>query len=111
MGPTQIRPWSQCEGHNRPTALICVHLRGKQRLRYYAIPACVHGQAQAWCQACDDFVRSEHGWTNLSEAQADFLLFCKECYSITLQRHTFVHYVVGPDEPCDFSHAPPPSQQ
>jgi hypothetical protein len=98
-----------CPRHGeRPLAFICVHLRSGRGRVYFATPRCPHGDAQAWCNACDEVVRREHGWTDASEAQADFAVYCSECYRAALAQHRFEQYVCGPDEPCDWSEIEPP---
>ena len=99
-----------CAEHGTtPYALICVHLREPATvLEYFANARCEHGPAQAWCAECDRFLTEQRGWTDDAVAQADFKLYCTECYKEALRRHRFVSYVQGSDEPCDWSEVGPP---
>jgi hypothetical protein len=93
-----------CDTHGRrPYGMICVHLRQNEGLRYFAVPRCKHGPPQAWCEACNAVVDQESGWTDVSDAHADWHLFCTECYAGRLRSHRFVEYVQGPDDDCDWT--------
>ena len=98
-----------CPTHGRrPYALVCVHLADQHGRRYFAVPQCEHGPAQAWCEDCESVVEAERGWTDTSDSHADFRLFCPECYAATLRRHVFVSYCRGTDETCDWADLGPP---
>ena len=102
---------NECRTHGKSwRALICTHLQVGSGLRFVATPECPHGPAQAWCEACDRLVQSEHGWTKRSEESAAFSLFCTLCYAEALRRHTFTEFVRGPDEPCSWSDIRPPNE-
>ena len=100
----------ECAEHGRsPYALICVHLRGDRRRRFFATPRCKHGPAQAWCRTCDGVVAKARGWSDEATAFADWKLYCAECYRRQLRRHTFVQFSQGSDDDCDWSREPPPN--
>jgi hypothetical protein len=100
-----------CPKHGpSPYALICVHLRSGEALEYFATAACRHGPAQAWCAGCDQVVVARRGWDDVSEAHADFNLFCTACYKAALRGHSFVSYSQGSDDDCDWGELGSPDE-
>jgi hypothetical protein len=100
-----------CPQHGpSPYCLICVHLRSGGGLDYFATAACKHGPAQAWCAGCDAVVKAQRGWDDVSEAHADFNLFCTTCYKAALRGHSFISYSQGSDDDCDWSELGPPDE-
>jgi hypothetical protein len=100
-----------CPQHGRtPYSLLCVHLRSGERRKYFAAPACEHGPAQAWCDACDKVVAEQRGWDDISEAHADFNVFCTNCYKTALRRHSFVSYSQGSDDDCEWGELGAPDE-
>lgn len=98
-----------CPQHgSSPHCLICAHLRSEVGLEYFATAACKHGPAQAWCAGCDAVVKAQREWDDVSEAHADFTLFCTMCYKTALRQHSFVAYSQSPDDDCDWSELGPP---
>jgi hypothetical protein len=96
-------------GSSARYSIICSHLVDARGLEYVALAECEHGPAQAWCARCNVIVEEERGWSDRAEAAAGLTLFCHACYRDTLQRHIFLHYVPGSDEPCDWSGLPDPT--
>jgi hypothetical protein len=101
----------ECPKHGRsPYSLICVHLRSREDLEYFATPACKHGPAQAWCAGCDAILQAQRGWDDVSEAHADFNLFCTACYKAELRKHSFVSYSQGSDDDCEWEELGAPDE-
>jgi hypothetical protein len=103
--PEQVPPSHplavHCERHGVTAyALLCRHLAAGAGLGYFAIPPEPEEPAQAWCEACDEVVEAEQGWTDRADAQADWRLYCAGCYAGALARHTLLSWVEGtsPDE-------------
>jgi len=90
-----------CEQHGpSPYCIICRHLREETGLGYFAIPAEPKGPAQAWCEECDHILDQERGWTDKADAQAEWKLYCTQCYEERLRLHRLISWVDGtsPDE-------------
>ncbi len=93
------RPQVQCAKHGSTEyCLICRHLREQSSLRFYANTAEKYAPAQAWCEACDQVLDEERGWSDPADEFADWKLLCTACYEETLTRHEFIAWTVGSDE-------------
>ena len=89
----------QCGKHGLTEhCLICRHLREQSGLDYYASTAEKYAPGQAWCEACDQVLDEEQGWSDRADGFADWQLFCTLCYEETLTQHTFIAWTVGSDE-------------
>ena len=85
-----------CDEHGPSAAcLICRHLREGAGLGYFAIAAEPGESAQAWCEACDQTLAQERGWTDKASAQADWALYCTQCHDETLASHVLRSWVEG----------------
>ena len=84
-----------------PYCVICRHLREGFGLGYFAIIPEAEEPAQAWCEACDNVLEAERGWSDRADAQADWKLYCTGCYAETLARHQLRSWVRG-TRPEDF---------
>lgn len=86
----------QCDEHGPCNySIICEHLREQDGLGYFSIRADATGPAQAWCEACDQVLAQERGWTDRADLQAGWKLYCACCYERRLAIHILLSWVEG----------------
>lgn len=72
--------------------MICKHLLESNGLGYYRVEV-PPGRADyetALCEACDELLWKEEGWTDRLYEFADWKLSCRGCYEKILQRHSLL---------------------
>jgi hypothetical protein len=85
-----------CPEHGAsPACIICQHLRTQDGLGYYAIAAEPAEPAMAWCEACDQLLAQERGWTDRADAHAGWKLLCTRCHERRLAAHQLINWLEG----------------
>jgi hypothetical protein len=85
-----------CDEHgSSPGCIICRHLGEGRGLGFWSIKAAADGPAQAWCEDCDKVLEEDRGWTDRGDAQADWQIYCTQCYRRTLRRHKRLGWCAG----------------
>ncbi len=69
--------------------MICQHLREGNGLGYFRVevPPGRDDYQTALCEACDELLWKEAGWTDRLCDFADWKLFCRGCCEEILKRH------------------------
>jgi hypothetical protein len=75
--------------------VICQHLRNDAHLPYFLIEAEENEPAQAWCPTCDEVLERCQGWTDETDAIADWNLWCNSCFASDLAKRELITLVAG----------------
>jgi hypothetical protein len=69
--------------------MICRHLRDGSGLGYYRVevPPGVDFYETGLCEECNALFFLEEGWTDRLFDFADWRLFCRDCFEVSLRRH------------------------
>ena len=85
-----------CKEHGTSRySVLCIHLRERDGLGYFAIQAQATEPAQAWCEACDVVMSQERGWTDRADSYAGWKLYCSTCYKNRLRAQALISVVEG----------------